>query len=131
MRKRPQFRWVLAAFAALCIGSGLYYADLLRAALQRNPAPRTAASVARGRMLFQKNCAVCHGAEGRGDGPAAAGFPHRPDDLGTIAPPPVFPDGIVAYRIVNGEGMMPAFKDSLGDNDVWDLLNYIRSLAKP
>lgn len=38
-----------------------------------------------GRALFQDNCVACHGAEGRGDGPAAAGLDRRPADLTGIA----------------------------------------------
>lgn len=34
-----------------------------------------------GRAIYEARCAVCHGAEGRGDGPAAAGLPIRPRDL--------------------------------------------------
>jgi mono/diheme cytochrome c family protein len=122
-------RWVLAALAAACFGSGIYYFDLLRAAFLRNPIPRSADSIARGRQLFAKDCAVCHGAEGRGDGVAAAALPQRPDDLSRIAAPPIFPDGVVAYRILNGVKMMPAFKSTLSENEIWDLLNFIRSLA--
>lgn len=129
MRIRLKVKWLLAAVAALCIGSGAYYADLLRSALLRNPIPRSAESIARGRQLFAKDCAVCHGAEGKGDGVAATALPQRPDDLSRIAPPPIFPDGVVAYRIVNGVKLMPAFKSTLSENEIWDLLNFIRSLA--
>lgn len=34
-----------------------------------------------GRTRFMQDCAACHGAEGRGDGPAAAAFHARPSDL--------------------------------------------------
>ena len=129
MRKRTMFRWFLTVVAVLCVGSAIFYADLLRSAFLRNPIPRSADSIARGRQLFQKNCAVCHGAEGRGDGMVAAALPQRPDDLSKIAPPPIFPDGVVAYRIINGVKMMPAFKSTLSENEIWDLLNFIRSLA--
>lgn len=125
MEKRRRWRWVLVALAVLLVGTAAVYADLLRAAFQRNPVSRAAASIARGRALSREDCAVCHGV-GRGDGPAAAGMARRPDD---IAPPPVFPDGVVAYRIRNGVGLMPAFKETLGEGEIWDLLNYIRSLA--
>ena len=129
MAKQRRWQWILVAMAVLMAGTGAMYADLLRAAFQRNPVPRTAASIARGRALFREDCAVCHGNLGRGDGPAAAGMARRPDDLSRIAPPPVFPDGVVAYRISNGEGQMPAFKETLREDEIWDLLNYIRSLA--
>lgn len=118
-----------AAAILVCVGLGVYYADLLEAAFLFNPVPRTAKSIARGRQLFEQNCAVCHGPEGRGDGVAAAALRERPDDLSRIAPPPIFPDGIVAYRIKNGVRMMPAFKTTLSENDTWDLINFIRSLS--
>lgn len=127
--KKSRAKWAIAAVAMLLVGTGIAYADLLRAAFQRNPIPRNAASIARGRALFLNDCAVCHGPEGRGDGPAAASLPEKPDDLGRIAPPPIFPDGVVAYRIRNGNGLMPAFGNALRDEEVWDLLNYIRSLG--
>ena len=38
-----------------------------------------------GRSLFAANCAACHGATGRGDGPAAAGLSKAPADLSRIA----------------------------------------------
>ena len=120
---------LLAVALIVCIGLGVYYADLLEAAFLFNPVPRTANSIARGRRLFQQNCAVCHGTEGRGDGVAAASLPVRPDDLSTIARPPIFPDGIVAYRIRNGVKIMPAFKATLSEDDTWDLINFIRSLS--
>ena len=129
MRFRLNAKWLLTGMTVLCVASGFYYADLLRSAFLRNPIPRSAESIARGRQLFARDCAVCHGAEGKGDGVAAAAFAQRPDDLSRIAPPPVFPDGVVAYRIINGVKMMPAFKSTLSENEIWDLLNFIRSLA--
>jgi mono/diheme cytochrome c family protein len=129
MQNRLKVKWLLAAVAVVCIGSGVYYADLLRSAFLRNPIARSPESIARGRQLFAQDCAVCHGAEGRGDGAAAAALPQRPKDLSRIAPPPIFPDGVVAYRIINGVRMMPAFKSTLSENEIWDLLNFIRSLA--
>jgi mono/diheme cytochrome c family protein len=129
MSSRTRIKSLLAAALFICIGLGVYYADLLEAAFLFNPVPRAAKSIARGRQLFQQNCAVCHGAEGRGDGVAAASLTERPDDLSTIARPPIFPDGIVAYRIRNGVKTMPAFKTTLSENDTWDVINFIRSLS--
>ena len=42
------------------------------------PATPAVAAVDPGKLLFEANCATCHGAEGRGDGPAAATLPHPP-----------------------------------------------------
>lgn len=128
MRVRKLIRW-LSIGAAVAIGAAaLFHADLLRSAFLRNPIPRSADSIARGRLLFQKNCAICHGAEGRGDGIAANGLTKRPEDLSRIAPPPIFPDGVVAYRIIHGKRTMPAYGQALSESEIWDLLNFIRSL---
>jgi mono/diheme cytochrome c family protein len=48
--------------------------------------------------------------------------------LSKLAPPPIFPDGVVTYRIANGKNSMPAWKSVLSENEIWDLLNFIRSL---
>jgi mono/diheme cytochrome c family protein len=130
MTFRRKTTWSLFAVAALCVGIGYYYSDLLRAAFIANPIPGSAQSVARGKALFQQDCAVCHGAGGQGDGPAATSLAIRPDDLTRIAPPPYFPDGVVAYRIANGTEGMPAWKGALSPEQIWDLINFIRSLRR-
>ena len=123
MRARVLWGGVILALSALA----LYYSELLVAAIATSPVPRTAASVEHGQVLWKQYCEVCHGADGRGDGPLAASLPRRPKDLTKIALPPIFPDGIVAYRIANGGGVMPAWKSVLNTQDIWDLVNFIRS----
>ena len=117
-----------SGMGTVCIAIAFAYGDLLVSAFERNPVPHSAESVARGKVLFDRHCAVCHGPGGRGDGMAVASLPTRPDDLSTLPPPPIFPDGVIVYRIANGANAMPAWKAELGRNDIWDLLNFIRSL---
>jgi len=126
---KAKIKWLLIAALAVCAVSSIYYADLLRAAFTSNPIPRSTESIARGKSIFDHDCVVCHGPGGRGDGVAAASLPARPKDLTKLAPPPIFPDGVIAYRIINGKNLMPAWRGMLSDNDVWDLINFIRSLA--
>lgn len=128
-RMQVKIKWLLAAAATVCMAVSIYYADLLKAAFTLNPIPRSPDSIARGKSIFERNCVACHGAGGHGDGVAAASLPARPKDLTKLAPPPIFPDGVIAYRIANGKNLMPAWKTMLSDNDVWDLINFIRSLA--
>lgn len=122
--------WIIIVAAVVLIGLSMYNLELLMSAFVLNPIPRSAQSIQRGRQLFSQYCVACHGAEGRGDGPAAASLPERPEDLQTIAPPPYFPDGVVAYRIANGVNTMPPWKGVLRSEEIWDLLNFIRSLGK-
>ena len=119
-------RWLIAGALVLGAGSAIFYSDLLIAAFSSNPFPLSLESVSRGNGLWKKDCEVCHGAQGRGDGPVATSLRKRPKDLTKIATPPIFPDGIVAYRIANGGEVMPAWKSVLTSEEIWDLVNFIR-----
>ena len=104
--------------------------DILSAAVQTNPYRGDAASVARGELLWTLHCVSCHGPEAVGDGPASALLPKRPKDLTMIAPAPIFPDGIVAFRISQGKNTMPAWQDVLQTEQIWDLVSFIRSKSR-
>ena len=104
--------------------------DLLLAALKTNPYHGSTASAARGEALWAQHCLVCHGPDGVGDGPVAAQLPVKPKDLTLIALPPIFPDGIVAFRIANGKNTMPAWGDAFSPDEIWDLVSFIRSKSK-
>ncbi len=99
------------------------------AAKKPNPVPAGSASLARGKKLFKVNCASCHGPGGRGDGPAGAALNPRPADLTAMARQ--HPDGDFAWKIANGRGPMPAWNGRLSEKNIWDLVNFIQSLAGP
>lgn len=124
MKLRP----LLAIASLALVGTSIAYRDLIASAFDTNPFPGSAPSVARGKALYERNCQVCHGAAGRGDGPAAQSLQTRMDDLSDLPPPPIFPDGVIVYRIAHGKGLMPAWGRTLSHDDLWDLLNYLRSL---
>lgn len=118
----------LAIVAGLLIlGAMVFYRALLLAAVTPNPMANQPASIKRGAVLWANACATCHGPEGRGDGPATAGLARKPKDLTRIARPPVFPDGVLAYRIANGGVVMPAWGSVLSEQDIWDLVSFIRA----
>jgi len=96
-------------------------------AKRRNPVPASAASVEEGKKLFQANCTTCHGPAGRGDGPAAASLKPHPADLAEMAGH--HPDGDLAWKIANGRGPMPPWKTALSQDQIWSLVNYIKSLG--
>lgn len=99
------------------------------AARRPNPVKANNASQVRGKKLFAANCASCHGRAARGDGPAGAALNPKPADLVTMAGQ--HPDGDFAWKIAEGRGAMPAWKQALKDEQIWDLVNYIQGLAKP
>jgi copper transport protein len=101
------------------------------AARQANPVPATDVSISRGRALYLANCSSCHGAEGAGDGPIAAGMLPSPPAL--AEPIGEMSDGAIAYRIAVGSAgtRMPAFAPTLTENDRWDLVNFLRHRFGP
>jgi putative copper resistance protein D len=124
-RRVTRLLWIAAAIGLAA--AALIYRDLLRAAVTLNPVPADQQSRARADALWKLDCEVCHGSEGRGDGVAAVALPRKPKDLTRIARPPIFPDGVLAYRIANGGVVMPAWKNVLTERDIWDLVNFIRA----
>jgi putative copper resistance protein D len=89
-----------------------------------------AASVVRGAAVYAENCALCHGATGRGDGPAASRLAIRPADL---TEPHLFAHspGDLFWWVSHGmdEGVMPGFASVLNPNQRWDVINFIRARA--
>lgn len=96
-------------------------------AKRKNPAPKNAASLARGKKIYTDNCVSCHGASGRGDGPAGKALTPKPADL--VAMAGNHPDGDYAWKIENGRGPMPPWKGVLTQNQIWDVVNYVQSLG--
>lgn len=97
-----------------------------------NPIPADEASIARGQVLYNVNCAVCHGETGNGDGPMA----QRLVDNGARPPAVLTADRLVDVEdnyfyntMTNGlPPYMPAFANLLQGDQMWDLINYIREL---
>jgi putative copper export protein/methionine-rich copper-binding protein CopC/mono/diheme cytochrome c family protein len=96
------------------------------AAMTKNPVASTTDSIARGERLYLANCSSCHGVDGHGSGPSAAGLLPSPGDLNNEVPQ--LSAGVLYYRITNGviTTAMPSFAGSLSQNDRWDLVNYLR-----
>jgi mono/diheme cytochrome c family protein len=91
-----------------------------------NPVNNTPESIQRGRELYMNRCASCHGANARGDGPAAKGLRQKPSDLVSMAG--MHEDGDVAWKIAEGRGAMPGWKKTLTEEQIWYLVNFIQSL---
>ncbi len=114
--------------AGLFLGWGSAKLDL---ADVPNPYPMTAESIALGEIKFGQNCAVCHGATGEGNGPAAINLVPRPANLHEHAIYGVHSDGTLYDWITNGypeNPAMPAWGDVLTDEERWAVVNYLRTL---
>ena len=92
-----------------------------------NPTPADSASVNRGRINYQINCAVCHGPLGAGNGTATKyGMPGLNIGTGSNAAN-TLTDGYIFGMIRNGRGLMPSY-NRIEEADRWDIVNYLRSI---
>ncbi len=102
-------------------------------------APTASASRAgeAGKALYARQCAVCHGESGRGDGPSAAGFGTKPANLVDGRLMNTLPDEFLVSIILNGgpaEGLspgMPPFAGHLSEAQTHQVIAYLRSIADP
>ena len=98
---------------------------------KKNPVAVTAKTLEAGKAIFKDKCARCHGPGGLGDGPDA-----DPDatemDLTNPKRAPRNPDGVVYYKVLNGRKrpQMPAFKDELTEQQIWQVVAYVQSIRK-
>ena len=100
-------------------------------AIKRNLNPE---QLSRGAVLFEQNCAECHGAQGQG-----AQDWQKPDKNGKFLPPPLnglghtwhHPMAVLTYTIKNGTGKiggnMPAFAGKLTGAQIEDILVFVQA----
>jgi mono/diheme cytochrome c family protein len=92
-----------------------------------NPIPADSASVSRGRVNYQINCAVCHGPSGAGLGVTSKYGVFAPPIGTPNSPPAGYTDGHIFAIIRNGKVTMPSY-NRIEEPDRWDIVNYLRSL---
>jgi mono/diheme cytochrome c family protein len=90
-----------------------------------------------GKARYDLFCGSCHGASGKGDGPAAASLTPKPRDHSDGKYMNTLTDKYV-FDIIKGGGasagkspLMPPWTGQLSDQDIRNLVAYIRSLAVP
>jgi mono/diheme cytochrome c family protein len=95
----------------------------------KNPVAQSDASTKAGLAVFTKNCASCHGKAGLGDGVKARTLKDFPGNF-SKADFQSLADGDIFYRTKTGRGEMPKYDGKLSDDDIWNVVNYIRTLKK-
>jgi mono/diheme cytochrome c family protein len=99
------------------------------AAKRVNPIAASAESVAAGRRAYNQLCANCHGATGKGDGSGGAAGA-QPADLTDASWDYGSTDGEIFGVIHDGTSNdMGSYAERLKDSDIWNIVNYMRSLA--
>ena len=97
----------------------------------KNPVASTPASITAGAAVYKKYCAFCHGLTGKGDGPLAP-KDADPSDLTDDDWDHGSTDGEIFAFIQAGGGpnsKMVAFKGKIPDQDMWHLINFLRTLG--
>ena len=97
------------------------------------PAPTPSAptpSAALGAQVFAKRCALCHGADGHGDGIASKGLNPKPRNFHDVAYMSTRTDAQLLEIIHKGKGVMPKWGGQLSEAEITAVLKHVRSLAK-
>ena len=97
------------------------------AASQPNPVKPSSESLAKGKKVYGYDCAVCHGKDGDGKGDMDMKNVSDFTDPATLKNRT---DGELFYIIKKGKGEMPPEGDRGKSEDIWNLVNYVRSMAK-
>jgi mono/diheme cytochrome c family protein len=95
----------------------------------KNPVAVGDASTKAGLALYTKNCASCHGKAGLGDGVKARTLKDSPGDFSKAAFQ-TQADGDLFFKTKTGRGEMPKYEGKLADDDIWNVVNYLRTLKK-
>jgi mono/diheme cytochrome c family protein len=91
-----------------------------------NPFKADESSLSIGKSYYDQQCKTCHGETGQGDGLTAKTLDVSPSDL-TLDDLDTQKDGELYYKILVGRDEMHAFKDEIEPDDIWHIVNYIRT----
>lgn len=106
------------------------YVIPVEAVRQANPVKPTPESIAQGKKWYGYDCAMCHGKDGDGKGDVGAEMKLKVSDFTDPATLKGRTDGELFYIIKQGKADMPPEGTRLKSEGLWDLVNYVRSLAK-
>lgn len=97
-----------------------------------NPAPEGDGALAldAGARVFKARCALCHGPEGHGDGPASKGLNPKPRNFHDVAYMRTRSDAELLAVIHAGKGAMPRWAGVLSEEDIKAVLGHVRGFAK-
>jgi mono/diheme cytochrome c family protein len=128
MRRALLFTMPVSVLALAAVGAAQGNPE---AAKMKNPVASSAESVAAGKVTFTKNCRFCHGADAKGNGPMAPKDTH-PSDLTDAKWDRGSSDGEIFAVIRDGAGPkfdMKGYKSKMTETEMWNVVNYLRSVG--
>ncbi|HWP84034.1 MAG TPA: cytochrome c [Terriglobia bacterium] len=96
-----------------------------------NPLPPSETNLARGRSLYEKQCAFCHGLDGAGPGDSGVQF--YPPVPSLVPPQNPLSDAQMHFVIQRGirYTAMPSFAKALTEEEIWAVVLWLRHLNQP
>lgn len=97
-----------------------------------NIAPLLPPDPAEGNVVYEANCASCHGFTGMGDGQKAGNLPSLPPPIGSLQYSRYFSPSTWFHVVTIGriDRLMPGFAKSLSDRQRWDVTAYLMSMEE-
>jgi mono/diheme cytochrome c family protein len=95
-----------------------------------NPVKPTPASLALGKKVYTSDCAMCHGKDGAGTGELAVTMKLNLRDYRDPASLKDMTDGDIYSIIADGKGQMTGEAGRMKPGQIWNVVNYVRSLSK-
>jgi len=95
-----------------------------------SPVKTSPTSVAAGKKKYGQDCAMCHGKEGAGDGDLAEDMHLKLKDFREAEALKDLSDAEIYKIINNGKGKMMGEEGRLKSDEIWDVVNFVRSLPK-
>jgi mono/diheme cytochrome c family protein len=103
-----------------------------RYASKINPLPSTAETIKAGKKLYEQDCAPCHGVTGLGNGAVGKTLNPPPSNIAASSKMRMATDGYLYWATAEGGvplgTAMPAFKGVLKENQIWEIIIYLRTL---
>jgi len=106
------------------------YAIPLAESQKESPVKPTAESLARGKRQYGYDCVMCHGKTGDGKGDVAVDMKLKMHDESDPATLKDVSDGALFYILKKGKDQMPPEAGRVKDEELWDMVNYVRTFAK-
>lgn len=122
-------------FALICLSIGLAafhrtpWVVPQEAKERKNPLEAAHVNLSATRQLYIDHCSNCHGDTGKGDGSEAMMYDPTPSDLTDPGRMSKLTDGEIYYQITQGRKPMPSFRKRLSEEQRWQMVVFVRSLA--
>jgi len=127
--------WAKAQQAGPMRGAGMMGGNMMGQDIMRGSA-YAAQGAGEAASTYSNLCGSCHGATGKGDGPAAAALNPKPKDFADCKRMAEISDE-TAFKAIKGGGqsvglspMMPPWGGSLTDQQIHELVRYVRGFCK-